>query len=71
MEEASFPNEQLFDFEGLKGRLLSSSYAPEAGHTQHEPMLAGLRQLFERHQSDGHIVFPYQTLVYFGQLKPQ
>ena len=26
------PNEQLFDFEGLKGRLLSSSYVPQKGH---------------------------------------
>src|SRR5512139_2960468 len=28
----SFDNQQRFDFGGLKGRLLSSSYAPEAGH---------------------------------------
>jgi SAM-dependent methyltransferase len=69
MQEAAFANEQVFDFEGLKGRLLSSSYAPEAGHPQHEALLAGLLELFRRHEREGRVVFAYQTLVYFGQLK--
>jgi SAM-dependent methyltransferase len=68
MEAASFPNQQILDFAGLKGRLMSSSYAPEAGHPQHEPMIAGLRELFYRYQHAGRIVFPYRTLVYFAQL---
>jgi SAM-dependent methyltransferase len=67
MEFAAFPNQQTFDFEGLTGRLMSSSYAPEPGHPQHEPMIAGLRELFGRHQHRGQVVFPYRTLVYFGQ----
>ncbi len=71
MEVATFPNQQVFDYEGLRGRLLSSSYAPEPGHPQHEPMLAGLREVFERHARDGKVIFPYLTLVYFAQLKPQ
>jgi SAM-dependent methyltransferase len=70
MELATFPNEQTFDFEGLAGRLMSSSYAPEPGAAQHAPMMAGLREIFARHERDGRIVFPYRTLVYFGQLKP-
>jgi SAM-dependent methyltransferase len=69
MELATFPQQQVFDYEGLVGRLLSSSYAPEPGHPQHKPMLAGLRQVFERHAREGKIVFPYVTLVYFAQLK--
>ncbi len=67
MELATFPNQQTFDFEGLKGRLMSSSYAPEPGDPQHQPMMAGLRELFGRHQHRGQVVFPYRTLVYFGQ----
>ena len=70
MECASFPNEQRLDLAGLEGRLMSSSYAPEPGHPQHAPMLAGLRALFERHAHQGCVVFPYQTLVYFGPLRP-
>jgi SAM-dependent methyltransferase len=71
MQEASFANEQRFDFEGLKGRLLSSSYAPEAGQPQHEALLAALHELYLRHERDGQIIFPYQTLVYFGPLSPE
>jgi hypothetical protein len=33
-------------------------------------MIAALHGLFGRHQKNGEIVFPYQTLVYFAQLKP-
>jgi SAM-dependent methyltransferase len=70
MQVARFPNEQRFSYAGLEGRLLSSSYAPAAGHPEREPMLAGLRELFERHSQGGEIVFPYETRVYFAQLKP-
>ena len=70
MELATFPNRQTFDFEGLQGRLLSSSYAPEPGHPQYEPMMEGLRELFRRHERHAEIEFPYRTLVYFAQLKP-
>jgi SAM-dependent methyltransferase len=70
MEQASFANQQILDFAGLTGRLMSSSYAPVPGHPQHAPMMASLREAFERHQRSGAIVFPYRTLVYFGQLRP-
>jgi ubiquinone/menaquinone biosynthesis C-methylase UbiE len=70
MQLATFPNQQVFDFEGVKGRLRSSSYAPEPGNPGYEPLMAGLEAAFRRHQRDGTIVFPYQTLVYFAQMKP-
>jgi SAM-dependent methyltransferase len=70
MQQATFANEQVFDFEGLRGRLMSSSYAPQAGQPTHQALLQGLQQLFERHQRAGRITFPYQTLVYFAQLQP-
>jgi SAM-dependent methyltransferase len=68
MQLATFPNQQILDFEGLTGRLMSSTYAPEPGHAEYGPMMAGLRELFRRHQRDGVVVYPYRTLVYFGQL---
>ncbi len=64
----SFANHQRFDLEGVKGRLLSSSYAPEAGHPNHAPMLAELAAIFEAHQRNGEIIFEYDTRVYYGQL---
>lgn len=67
-ERQVFANRQVLDFEGLRGRLLSSSYVPEAGTPAHEPLLAGLRELFDRHQRDGQVIFPYETRVFFGRL---
>jgi hypothetical protein len=32
----TFANEQRFDFESLKGRLLSCSYAPAEGQPKHD-----------------------------------
>lgn len=60
--------EQVFDFEGLKGRLLSVSYAPEPGHPNHEPMIAELKRIFDEYQSDGRVRFEYDTRVYVGQV---
>jgi ubiquinone/menaquinone biosynthesis C-methylase UbiE len=67
MELATFANEQILDFAGLKGRLMSSSYAPEPGQPQHEPLMTALRELHRRHAREGRVVFPYRTLVYFAQ----
>jgi len=67
MQSAAFPSEQTLDFAGLRGRLMSSSYAPEPGHAEFEPMMQGLREVFSRHERGGSVVFPYRTLVYYGQ----
>jgi SAM-dependent methyltransferase len=61
------PNVQVFDFEGLKGRLLSSSYAPNVDHPGHAPMLAALRRIFDEHQQDGRVRFEYDTEIYLGR----
>ncbi|MHB1541404.1 MAG: class I SAM-dependent methyltransferase [Steroidobacteraceae bacterium] len=66
-ERAQFAHRQVLDFEGLKGRTMSSSFVPEPGDPAHEPLLAGLRAVFERHQREGRITFPYETRVFFGQ----
>lgn len=66
-ELATFPNQQVLDFEGLAGRVMSSSYAPMPDRSEHAPLMAGLREVFDRYQQDGKVVFPYRTLVYFGQ----
>jgi SAM-dependent methyltransferase len=65
----TFGNEQRFDLEGVTGRLLSSSYAPEDGHPNHAPMLAELAAIFEECQQNGEIVFEYDTRVNYGQVR--
>lgn len=62
-----FPNQQLLDFEGLRGRLMSSSYAPKDGPL-HGPMMAELRRVFEVHQQSGRVCVEYETNVFLGFL---
>jgi SAM-dependent methyltransferase len=64
-----FPNEQWFDLEGLRGRLLSSSYMPKSGPA-YAPMIEDLQRLFARHQQGGRVRVGYDTKVYSGVLKP-
>jgi SAM-dependent methyltransferase len=65
----TFDNRQCFDFQGVKGRLLSSSYVPAPGHEDFEAMLVELRNIFGEHQNAGKVAFEHDTRVYFGQLK--
>ncbi len=66
-EKRGFENFQILDFAGLRGRLLSSSYAPKEGHPGHAPMLAALRDLFDRFQSGGSIRMDYETELFLGR----
>ncbi|MEW6305590.1 MAG: class I SAM-dependent methyltransferase [Verrucomicrobiota bacterium] len=59
-------NEQVFDFAGLRGRLLSSSYAPADGEPGHAPMLAELERIFQVHAKDSRVRFEYDTELYWG-----
>mgnify|MGYP006206225805 CR=1 FL=1 len=64
-----YDNEQSFDFAGLKGRLLSSSYAPPAGHPLHEPMISELRRIFDEHSEGGKVRLLYRTDLFLGKLQ--
>jgi SAM-dependent methyltransferase len=66
-ESATFAHQQLFDLHGLIGRCLSSSYAPAPGQPNHDPLLAELRQMFSRYQTNGQVAFEYQTQVYWSR----
>jgi SAM-dependent methyltransferase len=63
-----FPNAQVFDFDGLRGRVRSSSYTPEPDHPKFEPMMRELRTIFDKHQKKGYVNFDYETKVFYGQL---
>jgi SAM-dependent methyltransferase len=64
---ATFENRQVLNFDGLKGRLLSSSYVPAAGQPNYEAMLNDLHSLFGRHQVEQAVKIDYETLMYYGQ----
>ena len=65
---AHFDHVQQLDFDVLRGRLMSSSYVPQAGHPQHEPMLRALRELFDHCAENGTVSFDYDTRVFAGEL---
>lgn len=59
-----FDNRQIFDWEGIKGRLLSSSYMP----LDNQAMLTDLRAIYDEHQAGGHVTFDYDTTLYYARL---
>lgn len=61
-----FSSAQVFDYDGLAGRALSSSYAPRPGHPAYEPLLTALRNLFEQNENNGQIPFVYCSEVVVG-----
>jgi SAM-dependent methyltransferase len=59
---------QKLDYAGVKGRMLSSSYTPEPGHPNHEPMIAELSKIYQAHEVNGLVTFEYVTRMYYGRL---
>ncbi len=64
----TFDNYQKFNYEGLEGRLLSTSYIPLSDHPKYNDMIKDLKSLFEKFQENGYIRFDYNTEVIYGQL---
>lgn len=69
-EVQHFVNHQDFDFDGLLGRLVSSSYVPNESHSRFSEMRSALKHLFEKHQRDGLVRIEYDTQVYHAVSRP-
>ncbi|WCT11392.1 class I SAM-dependent methyltransferase [Mucilaginibacter jinjuensis] len=67
-ETISYPNEQVFDEEGLIGRSLSSSYVPLPETAEGKVFLNDLKAIFAEHQIDGKVRFLYDTVMYIGRV---
>lgn len=67
----SFQNFQDLDFQGLLGRLTSSSYMPNTGHPRYEEMKSALKQLFDKHNVNGLVRIEYETKVYSSVNRPE
>lgn len=65
---ATFENVQIFDYEGAKGRLLSSSYMPSEDDPKSVPMLKELQALFEKHAEGDRIEVFYDTNIFYTQV---
>ncbi len=65
---ASFDNEQIFDYDGLAGRLRSSSYVPAPDDPRFAAMITALKACFAKHEREGKVSVEYDTRVFCGQL---
>lgn len=59
--------EQLFDLDGLRGRIVSSSYMPREG-PKAEAMMREVPDLFSSYAKDGQVAIEYDTKIYYGHL---
>lgn len=63
----SYLNAQTLDLEGLKGRILSSSYMPSENDSKFDPMTRELRRVFDKYAENGKIQVLYNTNVFYAQ----
>jgi len=64
---ATFANKQVLDFDGIKGRVSSSSYMPAESDSQYPTMVKELKTLFDKHAENDRITVFYDTNVFFKQ----
>jgi ubiquinone/menaquinone biosynthesis C-methylase UbiE len=63
------PNFQEFDFEGVAGRLRSSSFIPSPDAPNFAPMMEELQRIFTEHNQNDRVRLEYSTRIYFGRLE--
>ncbi len=71
MKSQSYKNVQFFDWNGFKGRLLSTSYSLRPGDSNFEVMLNELEEIFRRYEDNGSVEFLYDTKLYYGKIHMQ
>lgn len=64
------PNEQCLDLDGLIGRAVSASYAPNYDEEGFSSLRYDLKELFDRRQEDGRITLRYDTRLFLGKISP-
>lgn len=69
LNKKDFSNPQHYDFERLKGELASFSYMPNENHENFVPMIAELKNIFNRYNDNGKVVLEYETEVYYCKMK--
>ena len=66
-QRARFDNIQVFDLDGLKGRLFSSSYMPSENTDNGRAVEKDLHDLFTKYAENGKIEIFYDTNVFFSK----
>jgi len=65
MSSACYDNHQDLDWEGLKGRVESSSYVPTSDHPNYGPLMEALQKLFAEVSRHGSVRMKYETRGYW------
>ena len=68
MRSASFENAQSFDYEGLEGRIFSSSYMPQPGQARFAEMRDAAKRLFAETARDGAVTMVHDCVVCWGRV---
>ena len=69
IQKEIFPNPQIFNLERLIGDLVSYSYIPNEEDPRFNDMIAKFELLFEKYSTDGTLVFHYETVLIYCQMK--
>ncbi|HEX5234061.1 MAG TPA: class I SAM-dependent methyltransferase [Silvibacterium sp.] len=69
MKCVTLPNVQEMSLEGLRGRVLSSSYMPQEGNPAYGAMMQAVDRLFAENAQDGVVRMVYETAVCYGQIE--
>lgn len=65
-ERINIPNSQEFDFESLWGRTLSNNHMPNENEPEYLKLYADIKELFDKYQENGKVVFRYRTQIVVG-----
>ncbi len=66
--QKTFQNSQTVNFDGLKGRILSSSYMPSEKDADYAPMIIELQDIFAKYAESGKIDILYSTNIFYTRL---
>jgi SAM-dependent methyltransferase len=67
-QTATFGNKQVLDLDGLRGRVVSSSYMPTPDSKDFPAMNEDLASLFAKHAESDRIEVLYLTKIYYKQV---
>lgn len=68
-ESHRFDYAQTLDWDGLAGRVRSSSYVPAAGQPGHDALMEALREAYDAHHEAGKVTIHYDTRLFAGPLR--
>ena len=64
----SIDNQQILDWKGLRGNLLSVSFLPKEEAAQ-KKLLDELKAIFDKHNINGKVIIDYSAKVFYGKIK--